>query len=390
MHSQQLQLCRCMSATLLTLSAFACMNANAQQDADVHMNQIQIIGSHNSYHAGLPANEGKVLEKQSPKTYDALNYSHPALSAQLSSGVRQLEIDIFADPNGGLYAHPYGPQLTAKAGLPPDPPFDPDHIMDKPGFKVLHVQDIDYRSNCEPFTQCLAEVRAWSKSHPDHLPIYLLIETKQSPLKVSFPSVQPIPFTPALFDALDKEILSVFSRDELITPDDVRGKYATLDEAVHANNWPTLSRARGKVVFLMDQLSMEPVYTQGHPVLQGRILFTNATPGKPDAAFTEQNDSSAAAIEAIVKQGYLVRTRADENTVQARNNDTSRREAVLASGAQILSTDYPSAEPASSGYVVTLPGKLIARCDPVLAPKDCIDSNLSMQGGAARASGPTQ
>jgi hypothetical protein len=252
------------------------------------------------------------------------------------------------------------------------------------------VQDLDYRSVCEPFTQCLSEVRAWSKAHPDHLPIYLLIETKQSPLKVSFPSVQPIPFTPALFDALDKEILSVFSRDELITPDDVRGKYATLDEAVRANNWPTLAKARGKVAFLMDQLSMEPVYTQGHPALQGRILFTNAIPGKPDAAFTEQNDSSAAAIEAMVKQGYLVRTRTDENTVQARTNDTSRRDAVLASGAQILSTDYPAAEPAPSGYVVTLPGKLIARCDPVLAPKGCVDSALSMRGGTARASGPAR
>jgi hypothetical protein len=375
--------------TLLLLTALTTLACNTaafgQQDQNVPMNAIQVIGTHNSYHAGLPGNEGKVLAQESPKVFAALNYHHPLLTAQLSSGVRQMELDIFADPNGGLYAHPYGPALTAKAGLPADPLFDPGHAMDKPGFKVMHVQDIDYRSNCQPFTGCLQEVKAWSQAHPDHLPIFLLIETKQSPLKVKFPTVQPIPFTPALLDALDKEILSVFSRDALITPDDVRGHYATLNEAVLAEHWPTLKTARGKIVFLMDQRDMEPLYTQGHPSLQGRILFTNAVPGQPDAAFTEENDGSPAEINALVQQGYLVRTRTDADTVQAQTNDTRRRDAVMASGAQILSTDYPSAEQAASGYVVEFPGNLIARCNPVLQPKGCVDSGLAMNHGTARA-----
>ena len=115
------------------------------------------------------------------------------LTAQLDAGVRQIEIDIFADPKGGLYSHPYGEKLIAQAGLPPDPLFDPD-LMDKPGFKVMHVQDVDYRSKCEPFTACLAEVRAWSKSHPNHLPIFILVETKQGALHVPFPTVTPDQF----------------------------------------------------------------------------------------------------------------------------------------------------------------------------------------------------
>lgn len=49
--------------------------------------------------------------------------------------MRQLELDIFADTKGGLYSHPAGPGLAAQVGLPADPDFDPDHIMDKPGFK---------------------------------------------------------------------------------------------------------------------------------------------------------------------------------------------------------------------------------------------------------------
>jgi hypothetical protein len=360
----------------LLAALLLCASAGAQQDGGVRINQIQVIGTHNSYHAGFAPSEAKFWKEKAPKVFEELDYRHPSLTKQLDGGVRQLEIDIFADTKGGLYAHPTGLKLVAQAGLPPDPDFDPTHVMEKPGFKVMHVQDIDYRSNCEPFTACLAEVRAWSKAHPGHLPVFLLIETKVGAIKTPFPSVTPEEFTPAVFDALDKEILSVFSRDEIITPDDVRGSYATLDEAVHHGGWPTLDEARGKVVFLMDQRKMGPAYLEGHPVLKGRILFTNAVPGQPDAAFTEQNESTAAVIESIVRQGYLVRTRSDENTVQARTNDTSRRDAVLKSGAQIVSTDYPASEPAPSGYSVSLPDGLVAQCNSVLKPAGCVDAQL--------------
>ncbi|HXP06847.1 MAG TPA: phosphatidylinositol-specific phospholipase C1-like protein [Acidobacteriaceae bacterium] len=349
----------------------------AQNDQRVRINQIQVIGTHNSYHSGFAPSAAKLWQQKNPKVFAGLDYRHPSLTAQLDAGVRQLEIDIFADTKGGLYAHPYGETLIAQAGLPADSPFDPQHLMDRPGFKVMHIQDVDYRSACQPFTACLAEVRAWSKAHPRHLPIFLLIETKQGALKVNFPSVTPEAFTPAIFDALDSEIRSVFSAAEIISPDDVRGSYATLNEAVRLQRWPTLGQARGKVMFLMDQKKMGPVYLEGHPSLKGRILFTNADAGTPDAAFIEQNDAPAQAIEALVRQGYLIRARADSDTKQARTNDTARRDAVLASGAQIISTDYPASEAASSGYKVELPGNAVARCNPVLRPQNCVDADLA-------------
>ena len=46
------------------------------------------------------------------------------------------------------------------------------------------------------------------------------------------------PFTPSSFDALDAEIRSVFPAEELITPDDVRGTYETLNQAVLAVTGP--------------------------------------------------------------------------------------------------------------------------------------------------------
>jgi hypothetical protein len=351
--------------------------ALAQGDGDVRMNQIQVIGTHNSYHSGFAPSATKLWQQNSPKRFAGLDYRHPSLTSQLDAGVRQIEIDIFADTKGGLYAHPYGETLIAQAGLPADPPFDPGHLMEKPGFKVMHVQDVDYRSVCEPFTACLAEVRAWSKAHPNHLPVFILVETKQGALHEQFPTVTPENFTPAIFDALDGEITSVFSAGEVITPDDVRGSYATLNQAVSADQWPTLQQARGKVVFLMDQKKMGPLYLEGHPSLKGRILFTNADAGTADAAFIEQNDAPAEAIEALVRKGYLIRARADSDTKEARTNNTARRDAVLASGAQIISTDYPASEQAASGYKVQLPDNSVARCNPVLRPKTCVDGELA-------------
>jgi hypothetical protein len=349
----------------------------AAQDKVVRLNQIQVIGSHNSYHAGFAPSERKYLGMNSPETLHGLDYHHAPLSDQLTGGVRQIEIDIFADPKGGRFAHPKIEQRVAAAGLTADPDFDPQHEMDKPGFKVMHVQDLDERSNCRTFVACLTAIREWSKKHPQHVPIFILVETKEDTPRDIPDAVTALPFTPALFDDMDAEIRSVFKPEEMITPDEVRGNAATLVEAVRAGKWPTLARARGRVVFLMDQQHAGPVYVEGHPSLRGRILFTNAIPGAPDAAFVEQNDGSKAAIDALVKQGYLVRTRTDESTEQARTNDTTRRDLALSSGAQILSTDYPLSEPSPwTTYSVGLPGGLVARCNLVNKPAGCVDELL--------------
>ena len=351
--------------------------ANAQTPVDdtaLKLNQIQVIGTHNSYHAGIAANEAKLWQAKYAQAYQGLDYQHQPLPLQFDSGVRQIELDIYADTKGGLYAHPSGPQMVAAAHLPPDPDFDPTGVMNKPGFKVMHVQDVDYRSNCQPFTGCLQQVRQWSKAHPNHIPIFILIETKQGKPQGQLHLTEPEPFTSTTFDALDAEIRSVFQPDEMITPDDVRGNYNTLNEAVLAGNWPALSSARGKIIFLMDQHPVTPVYLEGHPSLRGRVIFTNSDPGQPDAAFLERNDGPAVDIGQLVRQGYLVRTRTESDTKEARTDDTTVRDAMIASGAQLLSTDYPINEPArwTGHFVVALPGDIVARCNPVNAPASCV------------------
>jgi hypothetical protein len=364
----------------LPLSSLGADSASFYQS--VKMNQIQVIGTHNSYHAGLAPNEAKLMLDKNPKLYLALEYRHAPLDQQLSSGVRQIELDIFADSEGGRFAHPGGPDAVAAAGLPKDPTFDPEGLMRKPGFKVMHVQDIDYRSTCQLFIACLQIVRTWSKSHPKHLPIYILLETKQTDLPPQYNATTTEKFTASTFDALDAEIRSVFHPGEMITPDQVRGKYQTLEAAVLRNGWPTLALARGKVVFLMDQRPVGPIYLQGHPSLERRVIFTNAEPGQPDGAFTEENDGTQEAIAALVRKGYLVRTRTDSDTKEARTNDTIRRDAAMASGAQLLSTDYPASEVSPwSGYSVGFPNGAVARCNPINAPRTCTNAAFSGNRG---------
>jgi hypothetical protein len=373
--AMQFVACAVVMSVVQTMSAQ--QTSQAAQDKVVHVNQIQVIGSHNSYHAGFAPSEREYLEMNRPKTLRGLDYHHAPLGDQLSGGVRQIEIDVFNDPKGGKFAHPAIVKIVAEAKLPADPDFDPNHEMDKPGFKVMHVQDLDERSTCHTFVVCLNAVRDWSKQHPHALPLFILVETKEG-----VPSEMPNAprgdvFTPAIFDALDAEIHSVFKPGEMITPDDVRGDAPTLNAAILTKGWPTLAQARGKVIFLLDQKHAGPVYAEGHPSLKGRPIFINAVAGEPDAAFIEENDGTVDEINDLVKQGYLVRTRTDEGTEQARTNDKTRLDRALSSGAQMLSTDYPSSEPSQwTSFSVGLPGGLVARCNPVNKPAGCIDSLL--------------
>ncbi|MCF5924884.1 phosphatidylinositol-specific phospholipase C1-like protein, partial [Xanthomonas perforans] len=82
------------------------------------LTDLQYIGSHNSYHAGFAPSEAALLKQLDPTLFAALDYRHPALTQQLDDGVRQLELDVFADAQGGRYAHPAIVAQIAKAGLP--------------------------------------------------------------------------------------------------------------------------------------------------------------------------------------------------------------------------------------------------------------------------------
>ena len=55
---------------------------------------------------------------------------------------------------------------------------------------------------------------------------------------------------------------------------------------------------------------------------------------------TIRNNPKDPSIPELVKKGYIIRTRADADTKEARVNDRSGFVAACNSGAQIITTDY--------------------------------------------------
>jgi hypothetical protein len=357
-------------------AACAAITAETIDDC-VRLNQIQVLGTHNSYHI---APKPPILEVLGEHR-QGLEYTHRTLTEQLSTlGIRKLELDVYADPEGGRYAHPAGYRLTGE---------QVDPAMAGPGFKVFHMQDLDVHSRCPTFTACLTEIKTWSAANPRHVPVMIMVELKDTVIKdrPNFTFTKPLPIGAKELDALDEEIRTVFGA-QVITPDSVRGSHASLDEAVRTSGWPTLRQARGKVLFAMDNTDAHrDAYLRGHASLRGRMLFVTAPDGDPATAFLKLNEARGAAEQTIherVAAGYLVRTRADEPTIEARNNDTTRRDSAFRSGAQYVSTDFPETSPFGSGYIARLPGPagLTVRCNPVNAPKGCRDEWLEPRPSA--------
>ncbi|WP_084583990.1 Ca2+-dependent phosphoinositide-specific phospholipase C [Sphingomonas azotifigens] len=336
----------------------------AAPDADksldtLRLDQVRVLGSHNSYRPyPLPEVEARIRTLL-PSSWEGLAYGHPPLESQLALGLRQLEIDVAPDPQGGAYAAPYAngtDEIKAE--------------MAAPGAKTIHIPGIDWQTHCRTFRACMALFRRWSDAHPGHLPVMILVNASD---------VRPIPgvrttdigFDAATLDALDADIAATIGRERVITPDDVRGTLPTLRDAVTAHRWPTVGASRGKFLFVLDTSEAnEARYRTGHASLKGRMMFGWYPEDAPEASFFNMQSptTDSATITRRVKAGFMVRTRADSETLEARNHDRRRLDTAIASGAQIVSTDYYEGAPDPRGlnWVVSL-GKSTVLCNSVTA-----------------------
>lgn len=352
--------------SFLLLLGAACQQPDKAPVTEIRLNHIQVLASHNSYKQAIEAPLFEQLLAEDSSRFLGLEYEHRSLTKQLDLGIRKLELDIVHDPKGGKYAHPLGLAMVTSQGIAPLP-YDPEGDMQLPGFKVLHVQDIDFRSNCLLLTSCLQEILDWSDQHPRHLPIAISFNAKDG--KIDLPDFEvPLSFTSTAFDSLDQALLSVFPREKILAPDDVRGFYASLEEAILTEGWPPLEQVRGKVLFVLDEQGKKmEAYIDGHRALEGRLMFVNAEPGRPEAGFLIMNNpiKDYQLIQERVQLGYLVRTRADANTIEARQNDYERFEAALQSGAHFITTDYYLPNPKfNTGYQISFSNGKIALCNP--------------------------
>ncbi len=360
-------------STLPDKSSTSCEEITEENvDECLRLNHIQVLGTHNSYKLAPTEKLARLMNAESPGRAIGILYEHRPLIEQFSKlQIRQIELDVFADPDGGLFAEPLG---AIKSN---DQRFIRPHEMFQPGFKVLHVQDTDYRSTCLTLQSCLLEVRQWSLNNPNHLPLAILIEVKDGTPEPrgNFTFQEAVRVDESNIFGIDEEIWSVFETGHVITPDDVRGEHSTLEEAILTDGWPTLGESRGRILFMLDnEGSHRDAYLSRSDILENRVMFTSSDPGQPSAGFIKMNNALGGheLIYERVQAGYLVRTRSDIPAREAITGDTARRENALNSGAQYISTDYPEVSPFGTGYIVTLPGaKGPARCNPVTAPPGC-------------------
>ena len=308
--------------TILTL--FNQMVLPESTNLDIKINHIQFVGSHNSYKQAMPDGFVKQLMKVNPSLLESLEYEHIPLGDQLDLGIRKLELDVF-------------------------------YLADEERFLVGHVQQIDMNSNCTSLRICLNQIIAWSQNNSTHSPIWISFNAKDDYI---FGLPSPQPFSQEAFSLMDS-IIEEKLGEKLIRPRDIVDL-----------KWPLLDEARGKFILILDEGGAKrDMYYEGW---QQRPMFTNAPEGHPAAAIMIINDPIREfdEIQRLVKAGYMIRTRADADTREARDNDTSRKIAAFKSGAQVVSTDYYlPATHFGNGYQVSLPQPV--QCNPVTAPDHC-------------------
>ncbi len=290
----------------------------------IKINHLQFVGSHNSYKKAMPDGFVKQLMQLNPEVMESLDYEHIPLAEQLDLGIRKLELDVF-------------------------------YVADEARFQVGHVQQIDMTSNCVTLRICLNQIIAWSKKNTTHAPIWISFNAKDNYI-LGLPS--PENFTPVAFNLMDS-IIEEMLGEKLIRPRDIVNL-----------QWPLLDEARGKFILILDEGgSKRDMYYEGW---EHRPMFTNAPEGHPAAAIMIINDpvDKLEEIQRLVKAGYMIRTRADADTREARDNDTRRKVAAFESGAQAVSTDYYlPATHFGNEYQVSLPEPV--QCNPITAPKNC-------------------
>lgn len=302
------------------------------------INEIQIIGSHNSYRRLPPSSVLIELEKLRPGLRGKLEYEHPPLDVQLDLGLRLLELDFYADPKGGLFSDPPNFDFIQSNEILP---FD-EEALQLPGFKVMHIQGYDNFSHCLHLKDCLKVLKKWSDSNPEHTLITLTMNVKEDQVFDNLP--KPLKFNAAILDELDALMISIFGKQRILRPDDVRGNNDSLREAVVNQGWPKLSETKQKFMFVLDEAtpSASLVYRKNHPSLKDRVMFAQYPVEDDEASFMVFWDINGHEdiVSELVNKGFLVRVSSDIGTKEARLNDKSRLNKAINSGAQFIASDY--------------------------------------------------
>lgn len=110
-------------------------------------------------------------------------------------------------------------------------------------------------------------------------------------------------------------------------------------------------------------------------------MFIDSTPDDSFAGIMPMNNplNDFDKIQSAVKQGFIVRTMAGTCCDDAINNDYTRVNSAIASGAHFIGTDFPEKVEGYEFYL-EIPGGTPSRCNPVIAPDFCTSGDIKKIG----------
>ena len=347
----------CIFKPLTILSFFVFSAATAQEFPDsLPMNEIRVLASHNSYKIQPTARTMKFINRFKSVLGEEnqpfqLAYSHPSIPEQLSTyHIRGLELDVYNDPTGGRYFKHRLNFFIPKQRIREEK----YKALKEPGFKIIHIPDIDYQTNYLSLADALEELNAWSVSNPTHAPIFVNIELKGSALGDEagilrlFGFKKAIPFDSSSLNQMDS--LFEATLKTMYSTRDFLNNEQNLQERIQHQGWPSLGDVRGRI-FVIIQGSGASSY----PEHGGAFKYGSSE--NPNCIFLLCDDPFA--NEMLIRQQrstHIIRTRTDAGTIEARNNDYTRLDKARETGAQILSTDYYKPDPTIGSFVIPFLG----------------------------------
>ncbi len=272
-------------------------------DTDIKLNEIKILASHNSYKKyGTAIGKFFIGLGSTKDEANGLKYGYKNFTDQFEAGIRSMEIDL---------------------------------RLRKTEFMLTHVPLVDNSSVAPVFSLALDEIALFSENNPNHVPLIILMEIKDDWMILDH-ALQNI-------GSDQLEDLNILLEDKLgdllFKPSDMLENGKTLNETVQTTGWPSVSTLLGKVIFVLHPGNFTQTYYDIDQSLVSLPMFLGIYPEQISASYASfivHNDPDVTAISQLVNQGYIVRTRIDADL----NFSQANYDNALASGAQILSSDY--------------------------------------------------
>lgn len=305
-------------------------NLEEEINSGLKFNELRYIATHNSYQTYSTKQLSKIFSNLSDLTFGLVSskmadFVSPTITEQLDNGIYSLELDIETFDRKGEVS-----------------------------FTCMHSPCFEMGTSCYDFSLALKEIAMWSDNNPNHLPITIIIEPKETFLPMKNMKFFNIGYA-VEFDKTLREGLG----DKLFTPADMLGDYDNFAELRADDGWCEVKDMLGKVLILFHNCNVTEDYISLDESIKTQAMFPMLYAEGADrdcASFILANkpeELMEIREELLDEKKLVVRTRSDKFTEVTEN----RRKYAFESGAQIISTDYPvMMSHENGGYFVSFGG----------------------------------